>query len=58
VVCWPFAVLAPVTEKLTLTPLTRFWKASATVAVTQCWTPAVVVAVSGDRARVAGAAAS
>jgi hypothetical protein len=43
------------TEKRTVTPGTGLRKASVTVAVTQCSSPTVLVAVGGFRVRVAGA---
>jgi hypothetical protein len=54
----PFAVTAPVTENLTVTPTAGFPNASLTVAVTQCCAPTVFVAVAGESVSVAGAAAT
>ena len=42
------------TENCTVTPGTGFWKASFTVAVTQCCAPTTFVAAGGVRVSVAG----
>jgi len=48
-------VTESVTEKRTVTPAAGFPKASLTVAVTQCCSPALFVAAAGDSVTVAGA---